>query len=197
VATKERSTPAVILCECGCGEPAPIAARNWHSKGITKGQALRFICGHHRRGKIQSKEEKSKRVKTWTVRDASFSPYLPDNRVVRYAADQQRWYCSNPKKVSQTVTHAKAVYEHYYGEVPAGFAVHHKSGSARSLADDDPKNLMIVQRIWNWRYFPDLAQGFGVPENTVTKLYIESVKEGAEEKDLFKSVCKKLIQLTE
>ena len=48
------------LCECGCGQVAPIATRNWHKKGIKKGQALRFVCGHHRRGVEQTKEEKIK-----------------------------------------------------------------------------------------------------------------------------------------
>jgi len=35
----------VKLCECGCGQPAPIATRN--RRGYTKGQPLRFISGHN------------------------------------------------------------------------------------------------------------------------------------------------------
>lgn len=38
---------AVKLCECGCGRPAPIATRNRLSKGMIKGQPLRFIHGHN------------------------------------------------------------------------------------------------------------------------------------------------------
>lgn len=34
------------LCECGCGQPAPLAPRNWPSKGIKKGDPLRFIANH-------------------------------------------------------------------------------------------------------------------------------------------------------
>lgn len=38
------------LCECGCGNPAPIAKRNIYRKGIKKGDSLRFIHGHNGRG---------------------------------------------------------------------------------------------------------------------------------------------------
>jgi hypothetical protein len=34
------------LCECGCGEPAPIAKRTYGHIGIRKGEAHRFIRGH-------------------------------------------------------------------------------------------------------------------------------------------------------
>lgn len=37
------------LCECGCGQPAPIATRTRNDAGWIKGQPLRFIKGH--RGK--------------------------------------------------------------------------------------------------------------------------------------------------
>jgi len=34
------------LCECGCGEPAPIAKRTYSSRGYMKGRPVRFIRGH-------------------------------------------------------------------------------------------------------------------------------------------------------
>jgi hypothetical protein len=34
------------LCECGCGEPAPVAKRTDTRLGWVKGQSLRFIRGH-------------------------------------------------------------------------------------------------------------------------------------------------------
>lgn len=37
------------LCECGCGQPAPIAKWTSKSKGHVKGQPVRFINGHHPR----------------------------------------------------------------------------------------------------------------------------------------------------
>lgn len=38
------------LCECGCGNPAPIARMTNRRLGHIKGQPTRFIQGHHRRG---------------------------------------------------------------------------------------------------------------------------------------------------
>lgn len=37
------------LCECGCGQPAPIAPQSSTKRGWVKGQPLRFIRGHHGR----------------------------------------------------------------------------------------------------------------------------------------------------
>ena len=38
------------LCDCGCGEPAPIAVRTRRTIGHVKGEPLRFISGHQGRG---------------------------------------------------------------------------------------------------------------------------------------------------
>lgn len=35
------------LCECGCGNPAPIATQTDRRRGWIKGQPKRFVCGHH------------------------------------------------------------------------------------------------------------------------------------------------------
>jgi hypothetical protein len=36
----------VKLCECGCGEPAPIAKKTDSRLGHVKGQPVRYVCGH-------------------------------------------------------------------------------------------------------------------------------------------------------
>lgn len=41
------SETTVKLCECGCGQPAPIAKRNNPKKGHVVGRPTRFIQGHH------------------------------------------------------------------------------------------------------------------------------------------------------
>lgn len=43
------------LCQCGCGQPAPIAKRTVTSRGRVAGQPLRFIRGHNSRGMDRSK----------------------------------------------------------------------------------------------------------------------------------------------
>lgn len=35
------------LCECGCGNPAPIAPRTDATHGWIKGQPKKFVCGHN------------------------------------------------------------------------------------------------------------------------------------------------------
>jgi len=35
------------LCECGCGDPAPISKRTNTRLGHLPGEPVRFICGHH------------------------------------------------------------------------------------------------------------------------------------------------------
>lgn len=39
------------LCECGCGEPAPIAKRTDRRHGWVRGQPVRFVRGHSTRGR--------------------------------------------------------------------------------------------------------------------------------------------------
>ncbi len=43
------------LCECGCGKEAPIAKWTSGRYGHIKGQHVRFIRGHHLRGKTAEK----------------------------------------------------------------------------------------------------------------------------------------------
>lgn len=43
--------PGAKLCECGCGNPAPISKRDYPDLGYMKGEPTRFIKGHFRRGK--------------------------------------------------------------------------------------------------------------------------------------------------
>lgn len=42
------STPK--LCECGCGKPAPIAKFSDATRGLVRGQPMRFVKGHNHRG---------------------------------------------------------------------------------------------------------------------------------------------------
>lgn len=40
-------TDNIKLCDCGCGNPAPIATQTNNSLGHKKGQPTRFLRGHH------------------------------------------------------------------------------------------------------------------------------------------------------
>lgn len=43
---------AVGLCECGCGDPAPIAKQTKTSCGHIQGSPIRFINGHNQKGEL-------------------------------------------------------------------------------------------------------------------------------------------------
>jgi HNH endonuclease len=42
-------------CECGCGQPAPIARQSITRTGQVKGQPLRFVQGHHNRFQLHDR----------------------------------------------------------------------------------------------------------------------------------------------
>ena len=50
----------VKLCECGCGQPAPISPKTCKRDGHIKGEPRRFIHNHHWRGHHHSEEFKEK-----------------------------------------------------------------------------------------------------------------------------------------
>jgi len=43
---------SAALCECGCGEPAPIARQNDPRRGYVKGRPVRFVKGHNARKRL-------------------------------------------------------------------------------------------------------------------------------------------------
>jgi hypothetical protein len=49
-----RPTP-IKLCECGCGQPAPIAKATKTKYGHIKGQPVRFVAGHSSRVRVYEK----------------------------------------------------------------------------------------------------------------------------------------------
>lgn len=50
----------MTLCECGCGQPAPIAHQTDRAQGYVKGEPRRFVKGHHRRVQPCSKETRER-----------------------------------------------------------------------------------------------------------------------------------------
>lgn len=76
----------IKLCECGCGQPAPIAKGTDRRRGWIKGQPLRFILGHV----ALVAANKEKLVKANTTHGCWDTP-----EYVIYRAARSR--CTNPK----------------------------------------------------------------------------------------------------
>lgn len=47
VTSVQAKRDTLVLCECGCGFPAPISPYTNRSRGYVKGEPRRFIHGHH------------------------------------------------------------------------------------------------------------------------------------------------------
>lgn len=58
------------LCECGCGQAAPIATQTNRSKGWVKGQPLRFVRGHAGKRHGHSSQGRRKPTPTYYSWDA-------------------------------------------------------------------------------------------------------------------------------
>ena len=70
---------SIKLCECGCGNPTPIAKRDHKTHGWKKGQPIRFINGH--RSRMVPKREKSPQWKGGIIKhNGMILKYDPDHK---------------------------------------------------------------------------------------------------------------------
>ena len=98
------------LCECGCGEAAPIAKCSEKSRGRKKGMPMRFIHGHQMRGNFGDKNHSWKGGK---IRDK-------DDRQLIYTPNHHK------KKKCKYVYQSILIAEKVLGKpLPKGAMVHH------------------------------------------------------------------------
>lgn len=83
----------VKLCECGCGNPAPIAQRNIPRIGHVKGQPVRFVRGHANRGNTPSPSHK-RAISAAHTKHGHAAGYKQTGAYRTWAAMIQR--CTNP-----------------------------------------------------------------------------------------------------
>ncbi len=103
----------VKLCECGCGQPAPIARFSDASKGLIGGQPQRFINGHNRRGtkpKLEPIEIKMERLtektnECWLWKGGcnrnGYGMITHDN--INWLAHRLAWVLANGVKIDKGV----------------------------------------------------------------------------------------------
>jgi hypothetical protein len=125
------------LCECGCGQPAPIAQQTTTRLGYVKGQPKRFVNGHNNGAKATPLEQRLKHVEveagyqtpcwrgTWTPHPAG--------------------YCRVKDRGKLRMAHV-VTYERAYGPVPAGHEVDHLCQNRWCI---NPKHLEAVTRAVN------------------------------------------------
>jgi hypothetical protein len=118
------------LCQCGCGQPAPIADQSERQRGWVKGKPKRYIAGHQARTKQtvamprRFQVDASTGCWNWTGRRNSegYGLYLVAN--VRVYAH-------------------RASYEAAHGSIPNGHEIHHVCANKRCV---NPAHLQAVTR---------------------------------------------------
>jgi hypothetical protein len=121
------------LCECGCGNLAPIAKKTNRSRGWKKGKPLRFIQGHN--GRLR---------KSGTVRyeiDPSTQCWLWKRSI------QSNGYGHLTINNTQILAH-RYVYEMLKGKIPNGYELDHL---CRNPSCVNPEHLEPVTHAENCR----------------------------------------------
>lgn len=110
------NTQPIKLCECGCGQPAPIAAQTIVKLGYVKGEPVRYIRYHFMRRHWHSTEH------FWSKVDKSAGPdacwvWRGSSRGDRYGAIKWRKKLWMAHRLSYTLA---------YGPIPDGMDVLHR-----------------------------------------------------------------------
>lgn len=103
----------IKLCECGCGQAAPLACRSRKGKGWVKGQPTRFIHNHHR---VTARQDLLARVMARCVWDGQCCIWQGAKSKAGYGQIV----------VGRKVVYVhRAVYEYHHGPIPAGLELDH------------------------------------------------------------------------
>lgn len=131
------------LCQCGCGGRTTLARDNDADRGLVKGEPMRFLRGHNRRGakvgteetRFWAKVEKEGHDGCWVwtgalsaARSNAYGCFRIDGASVR----AHRW-----------------AYEHFVGPIPDGLTIDHLCRNTRCV---NPAHLeAVTQRENNLR----------------------------------------------
>ena len=105
------------LCECGCGQPTPLARQTRTAQGVKRGDPMRFISGHRAR---------LPRAKKWEVeeQDRGFDTpcliWMGGKFATGYGC------ASTDTPGVQDLAHRVAWERHHGMPVPTGFVIHHR-----------------------------------------------------------------------
>ncbi len=118
---KDEHTPK--LCECGCGEPAPIAKRTDSKRGYRKGEPIRFITRHNAgpggnfRGRSRRPLDERYEIRACGFATPCWVWLLPLTRK-GYAL------MHSPERKRRVSAH-RYFYERFIGPIPEGLQIDH------------------------------------------------------------------------
>lgn len=116
------------LCECGCGEPAPIARRTFTHLGHKKGEPIRFIRGHQMRMLVRRGADN----KAWKGGRRPTEKYM--TVLVHGHPRADRW--------GYVMEHLIVAERALGRPIPRGVEVHHVNEDG---FDNKPSNLVICE----------------------------------------------------
>jgi hypothetical protein len=120
------------LCQCGCGEPAPLAPKNDAHYDLVKGQPYRFIAGHQRRKSPIPYLVENRGYKTpcWTWQRSRMTGGYGTLAVAGRDFLAHRWY-----------------YEQRYGPIPDGLVIDHLCRNRACVNPDHMEPVTLNENI--------------------------------------------------
>lgn len=134
--------PTVNLCECGCGQLAPIATRNRTRGGMVKGKPMRFVVGHNN----YLRERAPLAERFW----AKVCKTGDDECWLWQAATNNKGYGtlgSGGKHGTQMLAH-RVSWELHYGEIPSGLQVLHNCEVRYPIGDITNRRCVNPLHLW-------------------------------------------------
>jgi hypothetical protein len=133
------------LCECGCGDPAPIATTTATAVGHIAGQPMRFIRGHNNAGRRM-------KLDRWREEDRGFETPC---WVWTLMIGTQGYGIVATKRQPRRLAH-RVVYEEVVGPIPAAHELHHRCENPRCV---NPDHLEPVTRAEHAKRHVELRKG--------------------------------------
>lgn len=111
------------LCQCGCGRRTTIAKENVRTRGIVKGQPMRYVSGHGPKRCLPVEP------RFWAQVDRSSECWLWTGHVNTYGY-------GNLRVAGNWVLTHRLSYEWVHGPIPAGMHVCHRCDTPRCVNPD-------------------------------------------------------------